>query len=142
VHVIWHDCGGVKEVLKVVVVQTALQRDGTSDIRQDPSMKCAEGHEVALVITLQMRELASVECHQDSCRDSCLGCPVERSKASNRLIDAITIAWQNSRNFLESPESGGYATVNCASLRLAGQPRRLSLRESFPPIIFGDGRRP
>jgi hypothetical protein len=77
VHVIRHDNGHVKKVLEVVVVETTFQGDVSGRIRQYPSAKSAESHEVALVIALKMREFPPVEGHHNSRRDSRLGCPPE-----------------------------------------------------------------
>lgn len=62
-HVIRHDNGDVEEILNIILVQTALQRDRASRIGQEPSMKCTECDKVALVIALQMRKFASIESH-------------------------------------------------------------------------------
>src|SRR5438132_12165116 len=51
-------------MLNIVVMQATLQDDETRCIRKYPPMKCAERHEVALVITLKMRKFTPVECHE------------------------------------------------------------------------------
>jgi len=62
-HVIRHDNSGMEKVFDVIVMQTGLQCDGATFSGQNPTMKCAECDEVALVISLKMREVASIECH-------------------------------------------------------------------------------
>jgi hypothetical protein len=86
-HMIRHDNSDVKEVLDVVTVQTTFQCDRSGGIGKGPSMKSAKSYEVALIITLQMRELASVEGHKKPRRDSRLGCPAERSEALHRSLN-------------------------------------------------------
>src|SRR5581483_10720424 len=57
VNVIGHDHSCLKIKLGAFLVQAAIERDASDLGWQDPAMIGAEGQEVRLVVTLQMRQL-------------------------------------------------------------------------------------
>jgi hypothetical protein len=56
-----HDHGNVQVKSDVMIVKAALQHDGTSPARQETAILSAEGYEMRLAITLEVRENTAVE---------------------------------------------------------------------------------
>jgi hypothetical protein len=67
-----HDCH-IKIVFGLMSVNTTVEHDRSSPIRQNPAMSCSKRDEVRFVITLEMRQIAPVERHLLILDDSSAG---------------------------------------------------------------------
>ena len=82
-HMIRYDNRDVEKMFYLILMHTALQSDSPCSIGEQPAAKCAEGHEMALIVAPQVRQFSSVEGHKRPHRDSRRGCPPSEARLPN-----------------------------------------------------------